>query len=843
MRKTCVLWLLCALACTGAGAQTLADKAIKSVGAAVGTPSELVDGGYYLMRNLGHGTYVKEREDGSLWLENHSASFDGSVADDDMNCVVKLVKSGDKWKIQFESGKYMPALLHGTGMSSCEEADAESFEILNHEENGSAVSGHFRIHGTQTTTWTDNSEVLDLNGNGPGTGTLTGWAASAKGGNGDYEVKPVTFYPYVVKYVYSVEGVSGTHTEKVGQDCGSAYALSVTPDFLKNCQFTAGTIPAEGEGVKEVQVSCTLGIPFTPTTISDGDFADGTHWYVVKARGNKIWNVNTTETTEGVALTSDLTLGADKKQYFCFVLDQTDFLNVKVYSMKDGVNKPLGYGSVSNSANLIFSETNAYDVFTLKKGNDDGSGFALKPAAGAAVANDLGQQGVLKLWASSTFSYTDAGSCMTVADADLSALATEIGNRMAEENSGLEDYVGGPVEHVNAAKTVASAYLDGREGDERGKVLVDLIEMETGEYPISLDVDACYQLISYADGKVAYALPIATSTGDRTYDVNGSERNILLGTESEVNPAAALWRFCTDVASTSYTRKEGAYFVRHVNSTMPLRAWGNTSDNQNVDLPINDSSAGGYEVVSSDYDNAVVAIRISSDAVVSYVASVDGELRNLNAGTPTASSCQWRIKKVASVPVTVGEVGWASVCLPVPVEIPGDGVTVYKATAATATDTEAGVVRLEQISAGTKVQAGTPMLVEASQGTYTFGICDASEATALDGNILSGATAKRTGLEANSYYGLGNKTAGVGFYLSSITTVPANKAYLLKNTTPSGASVLAYRFDTGGEATGVSGVTLGSEVPEAYYDLHGRRVLYPAKGIYVTSSGKKIFKN
>lgn len=94
------------------------------------------------------------------------------------------------------------------------------------------------------------------------------------------------------------------------------------------------------------------------------------------------------------------------------------------------------------------------------------------------------------------------------------------------------------------------------------------------------------------------------------------------------------------------------------------------------------------------------------------------------------------------------------------------------------------------------------------------------------------------------YYGLASKTEGVGFYKSTIEVVPANKAYLLgsniSSSTPTTSAVNAYLFHVG-ETTGIGQVATDAQSePAKYYDLNGRRVLYPTRGIYVTGNGQKV---
>lgn len=72
----------------------------------------------------------------------------------------------------------------------------------------------------------------------------------------------------------------------------------------------------------------------------------------------------------------------------------------------------------------------------------------------------------------------------------------------------------------------------------------------------------------------------------------------------------------------------------------------------------------------------------------------------------------------------------------------------------------------------------------------------------------------------------------------TLRTIPANKAYYV-NTQATGE---ALSLSFGGPAVGIDQIaTPGAEKAQTYYDLQGRRVLYPSNGIYVTGDGQKVF--
>lgn len=86
---------------------------------------------------------------------------------------------------------------------------------------------------------------------------------------------------------------------------------------------------------------------------------------------------------------------------------------------------------------------------------------------------------------------------------------------------------------------------------------------------------------------------------------------------------------------------------------------------------------------------------------------------------------------------------------------------------------------------------------------------------------------------------------GLGFYrLSSTATIPANRAYLTSGATVAGATAAAREFFAFDAAiTGIDNVNAqDSEDDVKTFDLQGRRVTNPAKGVYIVNGKKVIMK-
>ena len=111
------------------------------------------------------------------------------------------------------------------------------------------------------------------------------------------------------------------------------------------------------------------------------------------------------------------------------------------------------------------------------------------------------------------------------------------------------------------------------------------------------------------------------------------------------------------------------------------------------------------------------------------------------------------------------------------------------------------------------------------------------------GNSLKGTAYKITN-PGNAYVLSYKSSAGVAFYrLSNNGTIAANKAYLKFNSSSAAHEFFTFDFDT--TATGVDSINTQDSKENAdvkIYDLQGRRVANPGKGIYIVNGKKVLMK-
>ena len=147
-----------------------------------------------------------------------------------------------------------------------------------------------------------------------------------------------------------------------------------------------------------------------------------------------------------------------------------------------------------------------------------------------------------------------------------------------------------------------------------------------------------------------------------------------------------------------------------------------------------------------------------------------------------------------------------------------------------------------------KVPAETGLLIRnaagEAQGAVSADVPTLTEtAESVEGNILVAALEAITGLQNQSdgyknYILNKHSQYGLGFYLANGMNLAANRAFM-RIPVQTAREFIGINFD--GDATGIESIRLNG-TDDAIYDLQGRKVMNPAKGLYIVNGKKVVVK-
>lgn len=507
----------------------------------------------------------------------------------------------------------------------------------------------------------------------------------------------------------------------------------------------------------------------------------------------------------------------------------------------------------------VDNASDATNLYLCEKPSNSGyqgnGGFILKvgdPSNNVAIGDH--DEKKLSAWKNSG-AFADEGSCFVVADnADLLHISQILSARIYKDKNNQTEISNNilrvaDTESLNLANSALAEVHENITPSE-------LINAYNLAYKAKIDENAYYRIKNQGTSNneaTAKRYPSSEAIVTNTEGVlqAGATRTITRKTASD-NMVAQLWQF-KDAG-------DGNYFIQNANTGC---RWAATEGN--IDMPTMDNSgnAGHYSIdaipvggqafsegsISSVNDGKskfFITLHLKGQHVINAYGGLNDfdilkEDNSQNAVPCNDPGNYWQIEKVTSIPVTITAAKYATVGYPFNVKVTNKNVRVYYAKSAVN-----GVMKLTE---------ATDQIIPANQGAILYYEGEGSTTAYLDivsetgagfeGNILTASTAKRTGFATKTTYGLSYKNNLVSFRLNTDDYVPANKSYLLaskySNTTAGGnAQQLLFSFDNVVEGID-NAVVDGQNANKVYYDLQGRRVMYPAHGIFVTENGEKVF--
>ena len=184
-----------------------------------------------------------------------------------------------------------------------------------------------------------------------------------------------------------------------------------------------------------------------------------------------------------------------------------------------------------------------------------------------------------------------------------------------------------------------------------------------------------------------------------------------------------------------------------------------------------------------------------------------------------------------TVSVTMGEAGWMTYSN-VGAALSFEGVTAYRVSSVAEDH-----VNLIPI---TEAPANTPVLLKAAPGVYNLTVIASAEKTGT--NKLSISDGTKTSDETYNVYALAKKNDVVGFYkVHAGVMVPAGKCFISVKIATEQATARDFLGFIEENATRINAVENGQSTDEVF-DLQGRQVKQPTKGLYIKNGKKVIIK-
>lgn len=793
--------LLCAAVLAMAGTSQVTAQYVST--SQVADVSELTDGYYVIKGEKNDGS---DGNTGFIYYQTTSPNYKvdankQSYAEDekpDLSYVWKLTWSGEGENRTFtlrnaESGRYFAASNSNTQTMAGSEAANLRVDVQEESQKWFLGATNYQVNGQYLYVTINSLKQL---------GWWSGFANAADA--------IVTFYKVDglvdVAYKYNVTNVGISFEQTARAFVGDAYAAPAV-NFYTITDQPKGTVT--GEETEPVKVNCTASYPgglVAKAMTADGQFASDAKWYTLSVRGGQA-----VVATDDAIYTKNQTRQLAKGNMWTFVKEDGNPDEFKVYNLLKGAASPLYMAN--NGGNNVGNTVAAFGTGSEETGTStflittNGDGFNLQyPGTPNANLGDH-HNGALSVW-NSGGSASDPGSCFVVAEVDDLLL-------MISHTGG--SYVGSLLLSEDTEAAVA-AYDNFTHDIQTTAALETLIGFDYSALPRLQLTDGGY-----------YRIRNCYSSGNPCLTADGELQSLAYDATS----ASQIWKL-ESVDGGKYKLTSQGVTGSSLTDDDPKHMTTGPADGESVlTFYIGENHAND----ANGIDGLMWFLDTEHDA-----ADNDNATALYGNGTGTVAirpnlwgASAWYIVEASTLDFTVSDAGYATAHFAFPVRM-DEGMTAYVAASR-----EDDVITLTEIENG-EVPAKTPVVIAAEPRTYKLDIL-AEAPAGVESNLLSGSLLPYDIQESLAYI-FGVDEAGTPtFYRvadDDNSQLGANKAYFAPQG-DSAASRYILRFGNEG-TTGIQGVGTADEAEsETYYDLSGRRVLYPAKGIYVTGSGKKVF--
>lgn len=848
MKKfTFFLSLLLAFVGVTASAQTSRSwkklSADADVANAVTDLSKLTDGGTYAFYNVNRSKYITINNFDNLHF-GRAASLTASNAESGL-AVFKfhITKNGENTTYTFETaigGQYMPAAANNNGNGGATATSTPASFVIQNKSTGYVASKN-DYSGTKTTyddgrfVIKNESNNLSFDMGGNDTNQFCGWYG--EGSNCWYKIVPVTMSEetasaYKVAHIAKKEGTTlETYNEWVKDGVTTSEHTFMTPCYYEvTNNVTNWVVSADNNQFEYTVVNNTAKdapVEFSTdnnkvwytlkTRNSDGNYLVRQADNIIRSGGN-----DGKSKYDATCITSlDLLDGG----LWAFV---EDGLGVKLLNKQNG--KYLNVNGENNQANFNGAGSKFYiQEITPKDGFT--ADFSLQYAA-TSFLGDHSEHGGTPILATykNAEANVDNGSAFIAKKIDLNSDANFLTLAKAAVTTEIDAATGNDASSENLVSQTADALSTGKTKVASATSYDAVVTARTAafNYPANVDANAYYQII---------AQNVVNKTGEGEGKAYISSESMVVNKNGELEAGADIRRTNASGALVPQlwqlvANADGSYKIKNANTNCCIGPI--VSNGTGVEMPINNDGAGDYVITKGLAANKFI-LKNGSHMLNAYQGDANTIIADYNGNHTGDTGSNWVIKKVTTVPVSITDAKYATVAFPFATKVATADVKAYYATGAAD-----GMITLVEYPEGI-IPANQGALLYNEAGATTANLTVEATDKTVEGNILMPTTAKRSGFTANDTYVLAKNAAGEAAFLKNgLTVVPANKAYVATEKIPAGSSsnVLNFNF---GQVTGINGVVAADKAGVQYFDLQGRRVLYPAHGLFVTNTGKKVF--
>lgn len=658
-----------------------------------------------------------------------------------------------------------------------------------------------------TVTWNDeNSAFLISAASSSGMSTnpvypksATGFGRAAASEKSYVELYKVEFKELPITYTSTT---GDTFVRNVSFVVGGSSNAACALDYYTINSVTPETITADTESVT---ANCTPNFPVTPGTV-----------YKLMVRTTDVYMAK-----DGGVIVTKAANKLSNNNYWFFERVANTQNQFKVRNLGTKTADGSNFQGLTSSVEASSTTTKIAVTFS-----DEPTAYALVKS-GEKFALEEVQNSTYHLGGHDTYNSTDGNKLVAWTNANS---LTDAGSQFAVtavtwEMLQSELPAASESEYLTWT-TMGTENLLAATGDVTAENVYNVVGSLYNAYDV--DADLCYMIYSQPSGtadKYITAAPVADTEGANARELNLSFSNSDTYLKSAV-------RF--------ESNGSGQYYIQHVNSGLYFCKM--ETSRARTALVTDKANAGLY---SFEYYSAdVLGIKEATNTYNLHYNGEDGTPIGWERTAAAGPNSRFKVKKVASFPLTLSTAGWSTFCAPVSLTIPDtEELHVYYVSGVAN-----NAVYVRELTG--VIPAATPVLIKGTASTeYTFSLTTES-GDAVDGNKLMGTTIARTGFSTEQsglpdVYGLKINGESASFVPAYSATIPANKSVLPRNEVGgiTGTNAFQLMFDDNGNTTGLAAIpTYSGEQSDGFLrDMSGRIAVYPVRGqVYIKANGQKV---